>query len=91
MDLNNIRTQIDSLDAELVELFLKRMNLCKEVAQYKKEHGLQIFVPAREEAVLSRIDALSDEEMSPYTQELFRKIMELSKQYQLTVIGKEVK
>lgn len=91
MDLNNIRNQIDSLDAELVELFLKRMNLCKEVAQYKKEHGLPIFVPAREEAVLSRVEALSGEEMSPYTQELFRKIMELSKQYQFTVMCKEVK
>lgn len=90
MDLNNIRTQIDDLDAELVELFLKRMELSKEVAQYKKEHDMPIFVPTREDDVLTHVRALSGSDMALYTSELYFKILELSKQYQLVVTNEEV-
>ncbi|WP_443965600.1 chorismate mutase, partial [Ruminococcus sp.] len=36
MELNEIRVEIDKLDRELQQLFEQRMQLCREVAQYKK-------------------------------------------------------
>lgn len=91
MELNNLRDQIDSIDAELVTLFQKRMSLCGDIAKYKMEHDLLVFVPNREEAVLSRVAGIAENEFTPYVQELYAKIMELSKQYQQAVISKEVK
>lgn len=91
MELNNLRNQIDSIDAELVALFQKRMALCGDIARYKMEHNLPIFVQNREEAVLSRVACMTDDVFTSYTQELYIKIMELSKQYQQASIGKGVK
>ncbi|MBQ3583839.1 MAG: chorismate mutase, partial [Lachnospiraceae bacterium] len=39
LDLNEIRKQIDEVDASIVDLFEKRMDLCKNVAQYKIDNG----------------------------------------------------
>ena len=36
MELNEIRKEIDAIDAELVELYKKRMTLAANVAEYKK-------------------------------------------------------
>lgn len=47
MDLKELRAQIDDIDDELVKLFCKRMDIAAQVADYKKENGLPIFVPAR--------------------------------------------
>ena len=39
MNLEEIRTEIDALDKELLALFERRMDLCRDVALYKKEHN----------------------------------------------------
>lgn len=36
MDLNEIRMQIDQLDQSILHLFEQRMELCQQVAAYKK-------------------------------------------------------
>ena len=43
MNLEEIRTEIDALDKELLALFERRMDLCRDVALYKKEHNLPVF------------------------------------------------
>ena len=39
MDLTDIRKEIDQIDGQLVNLFVQRMQLSGQVAQYKKEHN----------------------------------------------------
>ena len=39
LDLNEIRQQIDEIDSSIVDMFEKRMELCKNVALYKIENG----------------------------------------------------
>ena len=41
MDLNDIRKEIDSVDAQLVDLYKKRMQLSAEVAEYKKNNNIE--------------------------------------------------
>ena len=48
MDLQELRSQIDEIDDELVALFGKRMDVAAQIADYKKEHNLPIYHPARE-------------------------------------------
>ncbi len=55
MDLKDIRKQIDDIDAQLLPLFLKRMECSKAVAEYKAEHNLPVLNAQRENEILDRL------------------------------------
>ena len=82
MDLQELRKEIDSIDNELVQLFLRRMEVSAQVADYKKAHGLPIFVPAREREKLRDVAGLAGPNMANYTKVLYSMIFELSRSYQ---------
>ena len=82
MNLNEIRTEIDAIDKEFVELFKRRMNCAALVAEYKKENSLPILDASRERALLNKISDLSGEEFEEYTRTLYSTILDLSKSYQ---------
>ncbi len=48
MDLLEIRSQIDEVDAGIVELYEKRMELCRQVAEYKIATGKKVFDKSRD-------------------------------------------
>ncbi|MFZ7261060.1 bifunctional chorismate mutase/prephenate dehydrogenase [Avibacterium avium] len=50
--LKELRTEIDTLDQELLQLFAKRLALVKKVGEIKHQHGLPIYVPNREAEML---------------------------------------
>ena len=82
MDLQELRNEIDSIDNELVKLFLRRMEVSAQVADYKKLHDLPIFVPAREREKLRNVAELAGPDMANYTKVLYSMIFELSRSYQ---------
>ena len=82
MDITEIREQIDSVDDELVQLFKKRMALSAQIADYKKEHNLPIYVPAREREILQEVAEKAGPEMSNYSRVLYSMLFELSRSYQ---------
>ena len=51
-DLNQCRAELDVIDAQMVWLFEKRMQVVRDVALYKHEHNMDIFDSSRENAVL---------------------------------------
>ena len=53
MPLDDLRKQIDALDSELLRLLNQRADLVHEIGVIKKEQGLQIYAPEREEAVFT--------------------------------------
>ncbi|MGL4400254.1 MAG: prephenate dehydratase [Luteolibacter sp.] len=55
MNLDDIRSQIDSIDRDLLDLLSRRADLVHEVGVVKKRGGLQIYAPEREEALLRRL------------------------------------
>ena len=82
MELNDLRLEIDDIDAQLVKLFGQRMDVAARIADYKKEHDLPIFVPSREREKLSEVAAAAGEDMANYTRVLYSMIFELSRSYQ---------
>ncbi len=82
MDLNDYRTQIDTIDAEIVRLFQARMDVAAHIAAYKKENGLPILQPARERAKLAAVSEMSREDMQSYIRVLYSLLFELSRTYQ---------
>lgn len=82
MEIKELREQIDSIDHNLVELFVKRMEIAAQVADYKKEHHLPIHVPAREREILQDVANQAGPEMANYTRVLYSMLFELSRSYQ---------
>lgn len=82
MDLKELRDKIDEIDDSLVELFVKRMELSAQVADYKKANNLPIYVPAREREILQEVAAKAGPEMANYTRVLYSMLFELSRSYQ---------
>jgi len=82
MDLNELRTQIDTIDENLVDLFVRRMNLSAQVADYKKANQMPIYVPARERQILQDVAKMAGPDMANYTRVLYSMLFELSRSYQ---------
>ncbi len=82
MDLKECRNEIDAIDQNLVELFVKRMNLSSQIATYKKENHLPIFAPAREREILQEVANQAGPDMANYTRVLYSMLFELSRSYQ---------
>lgn len=82
MDLNHYRREIDKIDSELVRLFQARMDIAAHIADYKKEKGLPILQPAREQEKLQALSALCRENLQPYLTELYTVLFRLSRDYQ---------
>ncbi len=86
MDLLELRSQIDEIDRQIVELYEKRMAVCENVARYKIETGKRIFDKAREEEKIKKVKSLTHNDFNSYgIEELFEQIMAMSRklQYQL--------
>lgn len=60
MQLPEIRTHIDSIDTQLMDLLSERAKLVHKVGEIKKLNGLPIFAPERESAVYERLCQLND-------------------------------
>ena len=82
MDLAELRKQIDSIDDSLVQLFTRRMDIAAQIAGYKKENNLPVFVPQREREKLTDVAEKAGEEMADYTRVLYSMLFELSRSYQ---------
>lgn len=84
--LLKLREEIDEIDAQIVSLYEKRMEISGRVAEYKIETGKKVFDKQREEEKLVHLKSLvsSDFNKNGIT-ELFELIMSISRkrQYQL--------
>ena len=89
MDITELRGEIDKIDDELLKLFCARMELSAQVADYKRERGLPIYVPAREREILQNVAQKAGTEFSDYARSLYSTIFELSRGYQAKRNGKE--
>ncbi len=58
--LEKIRQQIDAIDSQLLRLLNERAELVHEVGQLKKQGGLEIYAPEREEKLLQGLIAKND-------------------------------
>lgn len=82
MDINELREKIDQIDDSLVRLFVERMDIAAQVADYKKANNLPIYVPAREREILQSVAEKAGPEMANYSRVLYSMLFELSRSYQ---------
>lgn len=82
MDLQDLRNEIDKIDTEILSIFEKRMDLCRQVALYKKANNLPIFHSDREQQVIDKIREKAPENLKDGSAALFVSIMDISKALQ---------
>ena len=88
MELKEARELINEIDAKMAELFEKRMEAVKEVAEYKSERGLPIEDRERE---LSLIESMSsvvkDDGIRPFYVSFLQSTMDISKSWQKKLLN----
>lgn len=82
MELQDYRNQLDTVDDQIAGLFRQRMELVKQVADYKKEHNTPVLAANRERDILYRVTGLCGPELAEYTKILYATLLELSRDYQ---------
>lgn len=87
MKLDELRTQIDDIDDRLVELYLKRMEIVRQIAQVKTQTDKAINDSERENAVIYRLSNNLPEPMKLYVAELYAAIFHTAKCYQQTLMN----
>lgn len=88
--LQTLRRQIDDCDNEILELLVKRMRVCREIATYKREHNMAVVQTERYNEILDKRGAQGSLcGMSPdFVKCMFEAIHEESVRQQLEVINK---
>lgn len=82
-EIEDLRGEIEQIDAQMAALFEKRMKCSYQVAEYKKAHGLQVLDKAREKALIERNSKhIEDKELEPYYVEYLEDVMAISRKYQ---------
>lgn len=86
-ELENLRKQIDEIDAELLPLFLKRMDCSAAIAKYKKANNLPVLDRVREKEILDNKTALADKDKSTAVRDFFSAIMSISSASQKKILS----
>ena len=89
IDLLQLRDQLDDIDEQIVHLYEKRMDICREVAEYKIENGKQVLDKEREKSKLQTLKAMASNDFYRHgVEELFEQIMSMSRKLQYQLLSK---
>lgn len=81
--LEEAREMINEVDAQMAELFVKRMRAAELVYEHKKEFGLPILDQSRENAVIAKNAArIADDVLKGYYIDYLKHLMGVSRAYQ---------
>lgn len=89
MDIKDLRSKIDEIDARLAADFCERMKATAETAEYKRKNFFPVLDENREKEILDASFRASPRGIGKYTKELYKKILSLSREYQNELNGAE--
>ena len=84
--LEENRAVIGEVDAEMAQLFVRRFEAVREIAQYKLEQGMPVLDRSREEALIAEKEKLLPEELRPYFRMWYEGMLGASRQFQTDLI-----
>ena len=82
--LETLRQEIDSIDAQIFGLFEQRITVAKQIGAYKKEHELAVLDFSREDSKREQVKATVSNELEPYALKLLEVLMNAAKAVQET-------
>lgn len=76
MELDELRTAVRRIDADMAALFEKRMSLVRQIGAYKVNHDLPVYDAQREEEnIRMLVSLLSDLADRPYFVRWYKTLM----------------
>lgn len=88
--IRQLRSQIDEIDNQLMDLLAKRMRICREIGTYKKEHNMTVLQAGRYNEILEKRGAQGSLiGLSPQSvAHIFEEIHEESVRQQLEIVNR---
>lgn len=81
--LEELRTELDAIDDQLVKLYEKRMEVCEAVGEYKVHAGRKVYDRQRENEKMADVASKVDGEFNKKgVRELYRQLMSMSRKQQ---------
>ena len=83
------RDLIDSIDNQIIELYVKRMEIVKEITKLKIENDLPILNQNREKIMLEKnLEKIKNDEFKKYYKDVLEGFLKASKELQKDIISK---
>ena len=88
--IQQLRKQIDDLDNQLMDILSKRMAVCREIGNYKKEHNMTVLQASRYNEILEKRGVQGSlTGMAPeFVAKVFESIHEESVRQQIEIVNK---
>lgn len=88
--LEELREQLDTIDEQMVSLYQRRMDICKEVGEYKVTAGRKVFDKVREREKLAAVSSrVEDPFYKKGIRELYEQLMSMSRKLQYQLLTKK--
>jgi len=84
--LENYRQEIDKIDDEIIDLYVKRMAISKNIAEEKNKMHKGVTNRKREKEILNRVTENVEDDLKGYAKQVFETVFDTSKAYQLRYI-----
>ena len=82
------RDLIDSIDNSIIELYVKRMEIVKEITKLKIENDLPVLDQNREKIMLEKnLEKIKNDEFKKYYKDVLEGFLKASKEMQKDIIG----
>ena len=86
MKLEEVRKEIDQIDEQMLNLFLRRMDAAAQVARIKAQTGQPIYNQRREQEILDEVTKKAGAYAAP-AKILFQTMMDVSRALQHNLLG----
>lgn len=85
--MKEYRKQLDKIDEEMLKLFSKRLDIIKDIANYKQLQKIKILDKQRENKIIeTNLNKLDNKEYQAYYLEFIKLILKISKDLQKKLI-----
>ena len=77
--IRTIREKIDTIDREVFQLLIDRLEAVTAIGEVKKQEGLPILDQSREKAIYEKIESLFSEKEATFLKNIYQSIITESK------------
>ncbi len=87
--MENLRSKINKIDSEIINLLSQRMDVSELIAHHKKDHDLTILQPEREKEIIDKLIIQAEQHKldKNFIIKLYHVIIEESKNIQRNILN----
>ncbi|MBO4292233.1 MAG: prephenate dehydratase [Lachnospiraceae bacterium] len=87
-DLLELRGELDIIDKKIADLYKERLEVCRQVAEYKINTGKKVFDRQREQEKLAKVRTFANDDFTAQgLEELFEQLMAVSRKLQYRMLA----